>query len=205
MDGLKLIWWLLTVLIVICIWSWLFKETILFKIAQRTFVAFGAAHYFNLAIVSLKNMAYVPIFNKADYLRIIPVLLGLLTWFIMTKKYYWLNRYGLLVLVAVTTNLSLTGMIPSMITGQFLPQLKALYSQTTIWDTLWVYIQVIMIVLIISYFFFIWLKKPAASMANAGRFIMMSMFGVLFGSGLIGLFIQMVHLFIEIFVMKWPF
>jgi len=205
MNAEALIWWLLTIIIIVSIWSWLYKDNLLFRIAQRTFVAFGAAHYFNLALVSLKNMAYVPIFIKADYLRLIPVVLGILTWFIMTKKYYWLNRYGLLVLIAITTNLSLTGMVPSMITGQFLPQLKALYSQTTIIGTVWAYLQVIIIVLIMSYFFFIWLKKPTASMAKAGRFVLMSMFGILFGSSLIGLFIQMVHMFIEVFMMKWPF
>jgi hypothetical protein len=202
---IKVIWWFVAIIITVGMWSWLWKDNFFFRVLQRTFVAFGAAHYFNLAIVSLRNMVYFPIILKADYLRIVPLLLGILTWFIMTRKYYWISRYGLLVLVAVTTSLSLTGLLPSQVIGQITGLLGNLYKYKNLWDIAWAYIGVIIVILIMSYFFFIWLQKPSEKFANAGRFIIMTSFGVLFGSVLLGYFIQLVHMLVEIFMMKFPF
>jgi hypothetical protein len=197
--------WLAAIVITICIWSWLFKDNIGFRVAQRTFVAFGAAHYFNMALVSLRNTAWNPIVINGDLVRVIPVILGLLTWFIMTERYYWVSRYGVLVLVAVTTNLSLTGMMPSMVTGQMRSLVDQLWKSTGAWDVAWAYIGIGIAFLIMTYFLFIWLQAPAARLGAAGRFVMYASFGVLFGAALLGNMIQIAHMLIEIFVMKWPF
>ena len=197
--------WIAAIAITLAIWSWLFKDNLAFRIAQRTFVAFGAAHYFNMALVSLRNTAVNPILNGNDYIKIIPVILGLMTWLVMTEKYYWVSRYGVLVLIAITTNLSLTGMMPSMVTGQMKSLVQSLWKASSAWDLAWAYIGIGIAVLIMGYFLFVWFKAPAAKLTSTSRFVMYAVFGVLFGAGLLGNMIQIAHMLIEVFVMKWPF
>ncbi len=98
----------LAALAVIWIYSFVFKDNLLYRFAEHMYVGTAAGYSIGLALDSLNRTAFIPLSKGISYLYlIIPIILGLLFFFKYSKKYYWVARYGVGLNMAVGTALAL--------------------------------------------------------------------------------------------------
>lgn len=93
---------ILSAMLVIWIYSFAFRDNMLFKLAEHIFVGTAAGYSIALAIDSINRVV-----SREPATYIVPLMLGLLMFMKYSKKYYWLARYGVAVNLAVGTALAL--------------------------------------------------------------------------------------------------
>jgi len=106
----------------------LYKETILFKFAQYTFLGVAIG---NTLVVATKTIqtGVISKISQGQYLSIVPLILGLLVFTRLTEKYKDLSRWGIAILLGTTTGLflvleththfrSLSGLITTIIVAK---------------------------------------------------------------------------------------
>jgi len=98
----------LAALAVIWIYSFAFKDNLLYRFAEHLFVGTAAGYSIGMSLDSLNRTAFVPLGRGVGNLYlVIPLILGLLFFFKYSKKYYWVARYGVGVNMAVGAALAL--------------------------------------------------------------------------------------------------
>ncbi|MGB9778648.1 MAG: hypothetical protein C0193_00110 [Candidatus Bathyarchaeota archaeon] len=99
----------LAAIIVVWIYSFVYKDNLLYRVAEHLFVGTAAGYSIALSLDSLNKTAFVPLGKDivANWHLIIPLLLGLTFFLKYSKKYYWVARYGVGVNVAVGAALAL--------------------------------------------------------------------------------------------------
>jgi len=128
------------------------------------------------------NLAITPLLG-GQIVLIIPIILGLTTWTILSTKYAWISRYAMCTMIGVGTGIALVGTIKANITGQLVAtinQARALNLNNAI-----------MIIIVLStfiYFFFTTsprIPKPLADARSViekiARYSMMAAFGTVIG------------------------
>ena len=108
-----------TVLIIATL-SMLWKDNPLFRVGQQAVVGSAIAHAVLLNMTSAYNNALLPML-AGQWLKIIPIILGLFMYTRLKKEYSWMARYSSSLLVGVGTGV----MIAGTISGQILDQLAA--------------------------------------------------------------------------------
>jgi hypothetical protein len=120
-----------------------------------------------------------PLLTGADYLLIIPVILGLLLYLQFTR-YRWVIRWPLAVLTGVSFTLGLTG-IPLTMLMQIRSVAVPLTTGST-FDAINAIITIVGVITTLSYFTFSFEHKGALGLsAKIGRWVMMIGFGAGFG------------------------
>ena len=155
--------------------SYLWGDNALFKLSEHIFVGLGAGHSITMAYGNIRDAAWKPIVNQGKLLLIIPTVLGLLLYARFSKRYGYLSRWGVALMVGIGTGVLLRG-LPS---AQVLAQLRATMLSLTTLDN---------IIIVggtlggITYFLFTIKGNPAIRALNAfGIYAMMVCFGVAFG------------------------
>ena len=162
----------------ITILSYAYKDNILFKFAERTFVAavvgnsvvmgFNSLSEFGLARLQAGNIAYI-----------LPIILGLSLFTRYHKKYFWASRYGAAVLVGVGTGLTLRTTPKANIINQ-------LISAVTPGDNILFWIIAVVTTFTIILHFTFTIKKvntrPYSKLPQIGRYLMLAAFGAAFGN-----------------------
>jgi hypothetical protein len=99
--------WLAAVMIV-WIYSFVYKDNVLYRLAEHLFVGTAAGYSIALSLDSLNRTAFGQMVKGVQYWHlIIPIILGITFFFKYSKKYYWVARYGVGVNVAVGAALAL--------------------------------------------------------------------------------------------------
>jgi len=111
-------------LFTIAVLSFLYKDNKLFRFAEYTVVGTAAAHTFIMNVNSVINIGLVPLL-QGQYIYILAFIAGLTLYARYWEKYTWLMRYGIAVIVGVSTSLAIRGMVKvsviSQIAGSMLP------------------------------------------------------------------------------------
>jgi hypothetical protein len=189
--------WIFGIFAAVTIWSWLFRgDNQVFQFSETIFVAFAAGHFVNMSLSAIQNMAIEPIL-RAQWIYVIPVILGIASLTTLSEKYFWISRYPLAIIIGVSTGLSTRGLIRVDIVNQLNASIGNL--------SLIGIAEIIIMVCVISYFFFIYLKKVGTTLGTLGRYFMMIAFGALFGNGVVGGFSYLIQVLLEIFNYKLPF
>ena len=115
------IWIWVSSILSLCIFSFLWKETKAYRIAQNIFLGVGAGHGLAIAFASLKNSLLIPLFQKGKWDLVIPLILLLMLYTKFIPKYSYLSRISLALPVGLGTGIVLRSVIP----GQIFPQLTA--------------------------------------------------------------------------------
>ena len=156
-----------------------------FRLATNIFVAVAAGIAFVFGVKSIISSTIPPV-NMGDYVPLIPVVLGLLLFTRLSKKYLWISRWPAAILVGVGTGLSIRGTIQSEILTQTLAASPKLISSdpTTTVNTI---ITFLLTLCALSYFFFVKKIRTRALdiTAKIGIGTLMAMFGAMFGSTIV--------------------
>ena len=104
-------------LLMLMIYSYpLYKENPLFRFAEHLFIGLSLAIAVIVAIQTTMRMAVTPLLN-GNIVYIIPLLLGVMMYFIFTSDYRWVSRYPIAVLVGSAIGLGMRGVIiPNILT-----------------------------------------------------------------------------------------
>jgi hypothetical protein len=109
---------LIGVLVTIGFWSYLYKETALFRAVEFTFIGFAAGHATVMAIDGIKSKLYSPIIDQNNYSLLIPLVLGLLLYARYSENTRFLQRFPISVMVGVGTGVSVRAMVKAQLLAQ---------------------------------------------------------------------------------------
>jgi hypothetical protein len=170
------------VLCTIACYSFLYKENLLYRLAEHLFVGVGAGYAIVMGFNSIKNTAWNPMVENGQYIELIPIALGILLFSRFFKSYKWLSRIPMSLIVGTGVALSARGSI----NAEFVQQIRATIIPLTSINNILVVLGTIGV---LSYFFFNkkYSRIPGVSIsAKFGRYVMMAAFGAAFGNGVMG-------------------
>ena len=99
--------------------SYAFKDNIVFKFAEYTFIGVAAGHQIVMGVKNIRDYGWTHIVG-GEYFYIIVFILGLMLYARFTKEYYWLYRYPIAFLVGNGVGISIRAAIHS----DFILQIK---------------------------------------------------------------------------------
>jgi hypothetical protein len=111
----------LAALLVLCIYSFLYKDNPLYKFAEHVYVGisagyFVAAEYHNVVLPNLVNPLYTDFSHK--FYLLVPGLLGLLVFFAFSRKLNWLIRFPLSFVVGIGAGLTVMAQLSADVMAQ---------------------------------------------------------------------------------------
>jgi len=182
---------ILLVVSTLSIWSVLYKENPFSVWAENTFVGMAQAVAFVIAIDYIKDYTITPMQN-GNYLPIIPVLLGLMTYFRYSKRYRFLARLPISISMGVGMGVSLRVLLER----SFLTHIRATIVPLFVGgDLLTSFGNIVIVVSLVSTIFFFYFSKPHTGVLGAttriSYYLLYIAFGVYFGNvfmGRVGLF-----------------
>ncbi len=161
--------------------SFAIKENPFYRFVEHVYVGIGTAHSVVMGWESLQTKAITPISESGDYIKLIPLLVGLLLYARFFKGQMWLSRYPLAILVGIGTGLTIKGTIGAQIVNQVRATLIPFTSINNI-------IIVLGVLTVLMFFYFT--RKNTNPLFNTssriGRYVMMIAFGALFGNAVMG-------------------
>jgi hypothetical protein len=167
--------------------SFIYKETPIYRFAEYTFVGATAGHYIVIAYQSIKNYGWYPVVVKGQYIYVLPLILGLMMFSRLSKKQSWISYYPIALLVGAGTALAIRGTIQA----EFLTQITSTIAPLLA-PTLTAFNNIVIAVTVIStliYFLFTVeakgpLKRPMDYLGKIGRYMLMVGFGAQFGAAI---------------------
>jgi len=110
--------------VTIWLFSFAFKDNVLYKLAEHLFVGVSAGYSWSLALDSIMKTGIVPM-QKGDPSYVIPMLIGLLFFVKYIPKYNWVARFGpafvLGIGLGIAVSTSPESFVLRQITANFLP------------------------------------------------------------------------------------
>ena len=141
-------------LFTIMIYSIAFRDNMLFKFSEYTFVGAAAGHSLVYAVDNLKRYGWDNLMGGA-YLYIVAFLLGILLYTRYHPQYFWVSRYPLSVMVGIGIGLSMR----AVVTAEFIAQIKStaaiqLFGVSDAFKLVSNLIFVILVITVVYYFLF---------------------------------------------------
>lgn len=176
-------WIWLSALLTLAIFSFLFRDNILYQFAEHLFV--GASAGYLIAITWHNQMVpnlFEPLFIQGNLVYIVPLLFGLCYFTRFIPKIGYLVRLPIAFLLGWGSG----AIIPAMFQRDILKQTQGtLFTSEAFakWDTgLWAVIMLVGVISVLIYFFFSKERKGIMKpMANLGIIFLMLGFGASFG------------------------
>ena len=179
--------WLAAIL-TISVTSLAWRETKFSRWGEYTLMAAQAGVFLAQGIGNIKSIALYNIgAGKIEF--VIPVILGLLIYTRYSRKYMWMSRYGMSILVGVGIGVSMRGILEAQITKQIIGQLAPL----GVGDPLTMFNAVLGLVLAVcSTWYFIFTITPMykgtipQTVSSIARYAMVTAFGSAFAGTVMG-------------------
>jgi len=188
------------VFLTLAVYSFLYKENPIFRFAEHSFVAAGVGYWIAYNVYYCYDLAIgVPGGESGMYAGqwwwIFAFLLGIIYYFVLTKKYFWIYRYSLAIIVGVGAGLTLR----TIVQAQFLSLVLATFLNLSPTDTAGNLIifnpaspagaslinNLLILVLVfgsIIYFFFTSETGVIKNIGRIGRIALMTAFGAAYGN-----------------------
>ncbi len=167
------------------IFSFLYKDNPVYKVAEQIFVGLSAGYWFIYTIfnVMIPNLL-TPLSNNfsANYILILPAILGIMMLMRLVPKAEWLSRFPIAILIATTAGISFLRFLKSDVIGQLNATMINPFAGAN-----WVVIvgQILLVVGTITgvvYFYFSKKHEGAFGVtAKIGIYFLMVSFGAAFG------------------------
>ena len=174
------IWVWIQAIVVLSVFSFLWKDNPVFAIAQNFYVGAAAAHGAVMAFQNFKSLAWVPLTTKGNMAMLMPIALGLLMLTRFSKRHAYLSRIALAVPIGIGSGIALKA-IPA---AQVLSQIRVSIINLNNLDNV-----VILVGCMVTISFFLFTTPQNAVMRagyNAGLFFMCVTFGVTFAGAILG-------------------
>ena len=166
------------VIIVLCVWTFLYKETRFYRFVEYTMIAATTA---SLTVMNWESVNRIGIqsIQKGSYEFILPFILGALLYSRFWKNKEWLQRYPMAVLTAVSTGLAVRGIVGTEIINQIASTAKLSFNLNNI---------ILVIGVITGIYYFVFTTKLSLPkqvdypLKKVGRFFIMAMMGFYVGN-----------------------
>lgn len=163
------------------VYSFLYKDNPLFRIAEHLYIGSAAGYYFVLQIDNqLRPTVMTRIIEQGMYIRILPILLGLLIYTRFFRSISWLARYTISFQVGVAAGIIITRDFRSLFINQLIATMNPVSGSAAGLENLLV---MVCVAATFMYFFFTIEHKGAVGLtAKFGRLTMMVALGAAFGN-----------------------
>lgn len=176
------IWHWTAAICILAMWTFLFKENPIFRIAEHVFVGGTAGHAIGMAVGNIYRYGWNPLVHNQQLLLFVPIILGVLLYSRFIPKIAWLSRWPVAFLVGVGTGQAIYTSLRTQVINQSLGAMVSL-SGDTVGVTINALIGIVGLLAVLSYFLFSIPQSGALEkFSRAGRWIMMVTFGVSFGN-----------------------
>ncbi|RLC47776.1 MAG: hypothetical protein DRH70_02585 [Candidatus Coatesbacteria bacterium] len=187
MTGLELFWTWVAAFLTLSIYSFLYKDNVFYKIAEHLVVGVSVGYIFTINwFQGLHPYLFHPLAKSGqepiNLLRLIPFFLGLLFLLRISRKYNWLSRFTIALVMGISCGVS----IPYTIEARLIEQTKASMIDFTQQPSIWAGIcsAIILVGTIATLVFFFFSKEHKGVLGGTARvgivFIMVG-FGASFG------------------------
>lgn len=169
--------------LMLCMFTLLYKENPLSRLVEHVMIGVASGYTFitNINFVMNTGVESVVTGGKPHY--IIALLLGLLLFTNMSKKYSYLSRYGLALITGAGVALAISRVILTDIFRQLTATVEPLLTASTPIEYLEILLMIAITVSVFSYFLFTAkaMPKKLASIPKLGRYALMLSFGLAYG------------------------
>lgn len=183
-------WVWVSAFMTICSFSLLYGDNPLFRIGEYTYTATVVAHSVVTGMQTLRSR-FLPLFTGANPLLIVPLILGIMSIFVVWKKYAWIASFPIAVLIGVGTGLSLRALMLTDIIGN----MNAVVSETALIfvgppvNQLGYFIRVIFTLAGVVYLLFtVFIRgpvsKPVGYIRTFGKYVFLSYLGLSVGNAI---------------------
>jgi hypothetical protein len=165
--------------------SFVFRDNIIFKISQYTFIGVAAGHAIVMGVKNIRDYGWTKLAG-GEIIYVVVFVLGVLLYFRYSKEYYWLYRYPIAFLVGNGVGISIRAAIHSDFTLQVAETATSLVAATPM-DTFNSIIIFVGCITALSHFIFTYEgmhKGTLGYVPKVGRWMMLMAFGASFGNTL---------------------
>lgn len=180
----------LAALFTIWVYSIAFRDNVFFKFAEHTFVGAAAGHSIVYGVDNVRRYGWDPLM-KGAWLYAVVFLLGIVLYARYHKKYFWLSRFPLAMMVGIGIGLSMR----ATVTAEFIAQIQSTAAMKVLGVDAWTgfsNLLFILIVLTVVYFFIFTFpgmhKGGLGIVSRIARYGMMAAFGYSFANTVLSRF-----------------
>jgi len=163
--------------------SFVFRDNIIFKISQYTFIGVAAGHYIVMGVKNIRDFGWTHLAG-GEIIYVVVFVLGVLLYFRFSKEYYWLYRYPIAFLVGNGVGISIRAAIHSDFTMNIAATAAPLVAATPM-DTFNNIVIFVGVITALSHFIFTYEgmhKGTLGYVPKVGRWMMLMAFGASFGN-----------------------
>lgn len=170
--------------------SYAFRDNIVFKFAEYTFIGVAAGHQIVMGVKNIRDYGWTHLMS-GEFVYILVFALGLLLYARFHREYYWLYRYPIAFLVGNGVGISIRAAIHS----DFIVQVRATASTALItsdaFGTINALITFVGVIAALSHFIFTQERLHVGTIGwvpRIGRWMMLLAFGASFGNTIMSRF-----------------
>jgi len=177
-------------LFTIWIYSIAFRDNVFFKFAEHTFVGAAAGHSIVYGVDNVLRYGWDP-FTKGALFYAAVFLLGVILYTRYHKKYFWVSRFPLAVMVGIGIGLSMR----ATVTAEFIAQIQSTAAMKVLGVDAWTgFSNLLFIIIVLTVVYFFVFTFPAMHAGKRGiiskiaRYGMMAAFGYSFANTVLSRF-----------------
>lgn len=183
-------WVWVSALLTICSFSLLYGENPFFRLGEYTYTAIVVAHSVVTGISTLQSR-FAPLISGAKPLLIIPLILGLMSIFVVWRRYAWIASFPIAIMIGVGTGLTMR----ALITTEILSNIAAVIRESALIlvgppiNQLGYLIRVVFTITGVIYLLFTVghkgpLEKPVSYLREVGKYAFLSYLGLSVGNAI---------------------
>lgn len=156
----------------LALFSILYKETIVYRIAERTFIGLGIGYVLYQGVDRIIAYVWTPVTTKGEFVWIIPLALGLLIFTRYIPKYNWIAKWPMALIIGTGLGLAMGGLVTTMIVSLIVSTISLNFSNINN--------IVFLIITVTSISYFLMTKEHKGALGYStkiGRICLMAAFG----------------------------
>lgn len=166
----------------LCIFSFLYKDNPFYKLAEHLFVGISAGYWATLEYHNVfRPNLWEPLTREGRLLLIVPFIFGLLLFSRFTKKYSWLSRWPMALIIGIYAGITIVGYGSGDLILQIQANLLPLWTDNWLTSVNNILLTVGVITGLIYFFFSKEHKGALGAGAKVGVWFLMISFGASFG------------------------
>ena len=174
--------------ITVGMYSFLYKDNPLFKAVEHLYVGVAAGYvlsitWYNIFLPDVIRPLLLPeVGESRDFLKLIPLVLGVLMLMRMSKRYSWVSRISFAFVMGFYSGLAITNYLETIIFKHLSYSVMPLFDAGTLADQINAVVVLVGVLSVLVYFWFsVEHKGPVKAISRVGVYFLMISFGASFG------------------------
>lgn len=185
MNMIDIVGTVTVVFLTLCVFSFLYKDSVFWRFAEQTFIALSVGNAVTLATKAVLNVGLTPVLSGRNYGFIGCLILGILLYTRFSHRYAWMSRWSMAVLIGVGTGIAFRTVVDAQIVGQLIPMVVS----PIVADPLSTINNIVAIIMVMATLFFFTYTRGRGELASGvrriGRYTLMLVFGSAFGASIL--------------------